>query len=58
MAWRRARSAQAALLLLALALLPGCQVIGGIFKAGMWVGILLVVALIVGVLWIAGKLRR
>jgi len=34
-----------------LPLLPGCQVIGGIFKAGVWVGILAVlgVALLVGV---------
>lgn len=29
-------------LIAALATLPGCEVIGGIFKAGVWSGILLV----------------
>lgn len=36
----------------------GCEVIGGIFKAGMWVGIIMVVILVVAVMWIVGKLRR
>lgn len=52
------RRASALVLVLSAAALSGCAVIGGIFKAGVWVGILLVVALLVGVLWIAGKLRR
>jgi hypothetical protein len=35
------------LLLLSLSsLFAGCQVIGGIFKAGVWAGVLLVVAII------------
>ena len=46
------------LLLLALVSLSACEVIGGIFKAGVWVGIVLVVLVLAGVFWIAGKLRR
>ena len=46
------------LLLLVLLSLTGCEVIGGIFKAGVWVGILLVVLVLVGLFWIVGKLRR
>ena len=38
--------------------LSSCEIIGGIFKAGMWVGIILVVLVIVVILWIAGKMRR
>ena len=46
------------LLLVVLALsVSGCEVIGGIFKAGLWVGIIVVV-LIVGIIgFIAAKLR-
>ena len=46
------------LLLVVLALsMSGCEVIGGIFKAGFWVGIIVVV-LIVGIIgFIAAKLR-
>lgn len=37
-------------------LLSGCQVIGDIFKAGMWVGILIVVLVAGLVLWIIRKM--
>jgi hypothetical protein len=38
------------LVLLSLVLfLPGCEVIGGIFKAGVWVG-LLIAALVIGLI--------
>mgnify|MGYP007014283816 CR=1 FL=1 len=38
--------------------LSGCQVIGDIFKAGVWVGVLLV-ALVIGIiLWVIGKARK
>ena len=40
------------LLLLAVSILSGCQVIGGIFKAGVWVGILIVVAIIAVIIFI------
>jgi len=46
------------LLLVILLSLTGCEVIGGIFKAGVWVGILLVLVVLAGVFWIVGKLRR
>ena len=36
----------------------GCEVVEGIFKAGLWVGIILVTVLVVAVLWLLGKLRR
>lgn len=36
--------------------LTGCEVIGGIFKAGVWVGIIIVVAVIVLVFWLFKKL--
>ena len=36
----------------------GCEVIGGIFKAGMWVGVILVALILIVVFWIAGKMRR
>lgn len=36
----------------------GCEVIGGIFKAGMWVGVIMAALIIVVVFWIMGKVRR
>jgi hypothetical protein len=38
--------------------LSSCEVIGGIFKAGMWVGIFLVVIVVVVILWLVRKMRR
>lgn len=35
----------------------GCEVIGGIFKAGMWVGVIMVAVILVVVFWIFGKMR-
>jgi hypothetical protein len=35
-----------------------CEVIGGIFKAGVWVGIIIVVLIIGLILWLVGKGRR
>ena len=35
----------------------GCEVIGGIFKAGVWVGVLMVVVLIALVGFVAAKIR-
>ena len=52
------RSARALALVVAITLLSGCDVIGGIFKAGVWVGIVLVVVVVAGLLWLVGKLRR
>jgi len=38
--------------------LPGCEVVEGIFKAGMAVGILLVVFVVGLVFFLVGKVRR
>ncbi|MFL5809635.1 MAG: phosphatidate cytidylyltransferase [Flavisolibacter sp.] len=38
--------------------LSSCEVIGGIFKAGVWVGILVVVAVVGLILWLIGRGRR
>jgi hypothetical protein len=45
-------------LLMALAFLSSCEVIGGIFKAGMWVGVIIVVAIIALILWLVGRGRK
>jgi hypothetical protein len=44
--------------LVLLAGLSGCEVVEGIFKVGVWAGVLLVVAILLGVLWVVRKLRR
>ncbi len=36
----------------------GCEVVGGIFKAGMWVGVISVALILVVIFWIMGKMRR
>ena len=38
--------------------LSSCAVVGGIFKAGMWVGIVVVVVIIALILWLVGRGRR
>lgn len=35
-----------------------CEVIGGIFKAGMWVGIIVVVVVVGLILWLVGKAKK
>lgn len=47
-----------AILLLSIITLTSCEAIGDIFKAGMWVGIIVVVAVIALVLWLIGKARK
>jgi hypothetical protein len=37
--------------------LSGCEVVGGIFKAGMWVGVLFIVIIIAVVGFIASAIR-
>jgi hypothetical protein len=46
------------LLLLSTLMLGGCEVIGGIFKAGVWVGVIVVVLILVLVGFVAAKMRR
>lgn len=38
--------------------LVGCEIIGGIFKAGVWTGILVVVAVVGLIIWLISKARR
>ena len=49
----------ARLLLVVLLLLPlaGCEVIGGIFKAGVWAGVILAAVVVIGILWAVTKAR-
>lgn len=36
--------------------LSSCELIGGIFKAGMWSGIIIVVIVLAAIIWLATKL--
>jgi hypothetical protein len=38
--------------------LSSCEVVGGIFKAGFWTAIILVVLVIVIILWLVNRGRR
>jgi len=44
-------------LLIFVSLISSCAVIGGIFKAGVWVGILIVVAIIALIIWLVSRGR-
>jgi hypothetical protein len=52
------RFARFALVAGASSALGGCELIGDVFQAGVWVGVIIVVALIALVLWAVGKGRR
>jgi hypothetical protein len=41
-----------------LSMLTGCEAIGDIFKAGMGVGIFLVIAVVVLIIWLLSKFRK
>ena len=45
-------------LMVMMTLLTSCEIIGDIFQAGVWVGVLIVVVVIGGVLWLISKLGR
>jgi hypothetical protein len=38
--------------------LAGCEAIGGIFKAGIWVGAIAVILVVVLLVFVVGKFRR
>ncbi len=42
-------------LLAGMFLLSGCELAGDIFKAGVWVGVLIVVAIIGGIIWMVSR---
>ncbi len=43
-------------IVLAAVALSGCELIGGIFKAGVWTGTILVVLIVAIVIWVVSKL--
>jgi hypothetical protein len=46
------------LFLLTLAVtVSGCEIVGGIFKAGMWVGVIMVVLVVALIVWVMNKAR-
>ena len=47
-----------ALLLIIAATLSSCQAIADIFKAGVWVGIIVVVLIVGIILWVIGKAKK
>ena len=54
-------AARAARILLVLALLlplAACEIIGDIFQAGVWVGVILAAIVVMGILWVVSKARR
>ena len=52
-----ARPARLLLLLLLLVPLSACEVIGDIFQAGIWVGVILAALVIFAIVWVASKAR-
>ena len=45
-------------LLLAITSLSSCEVIADIFKAGVWVGVLIVVGILALIIWLISRGRR
>jgi len=53
------KGTQLSMLLISLVfMLSSCELIGGIFKAGLWVGIIIVVAIVALVIYFIGKARK
>jgi hypothetical protein len=46
------------ILFASLVLFSGCEVVEGIFKAGVWVGVLVVVGILALILWLVSRGRR
>ncbi len=38
--------------------MAGCQVVGGIFKAGVWFGVLIIVGIVALLIWVFTRVRR
>ena len=45
-------------LVLTATMLTGCDAIEGIFKVGMWTGIIIVVAIVALVIWLINRMRK
>jgi len=52
------RKLNISLLLVAIATMSGCQVIGGIFKAGMAVGIIAILIVVFLIIWLVSAFRK
>jgi hypothetical protein len=46
------------MLIFVVTFLSSCEVIGGIFKAGVWVGVLIVAAIVGLIIFLIGKSRK
>lgn len=46
------------LIFISLIILPGCEFIGDVFKAGIWVGIIIVIAIIVVIAFVIRMFRK
>lgn len=46
------------LLLMLVLMSAGCEVVGGIFKAGLWVGLIMTLIVVAIIVWVIGKFRR
>ena len=55
---KRNNSLVFALLALVICTTTSCEAIAGIFKAGMWVGVLLVVVVVGIIFWLISKARK
>jgi len=44
-----------AICLAMMAMVSSCAVVGGIFKAGIWTGIIIVAVIVLIIIWIIGK---
>ena len=58
MTMTRSAAGRLFLLLLLAVTASGCEIIAGIFKAGMWVGAIVVILIVVLIVWIVGKARK
>jgi len=47
-----------AMLMMIMFTASSCEVVGGIFKAGMWTGVIVIVLIVVLVIWLIGRIRR
>lgn len=54
----RSLTARLFLILLLATSTAGCEIVGGIFKAGIWVGAIIVILVIAVIVWLVGKSRR
>ncbi|MEL1244312.1 hypothetical protein AAEO56_08585 [Flavobacterium sp. DGU11] len=41
-----------------LSLVTSCEVVGDIFKAGMWVGVIIVIAVVGLIIWLISRFRK